>query len=284
VSCLLLFLSLAAARTSHAEVIDARREQLANAAAPAETVEYFWSRPTGEGPFPLVVLIHGHQEGADSELGGRAFVQWGVLKQLVSAGAVAVSVSRPGYGGSDGDRDHCGPRSQGAVQTVLDRFRKQPFIDPKRIALEGISCGASVAAKLATRDRRLAAVVLIAGAYDFKDTYETRCARMSGYVDSLCWAMRTQMPLDDVGFTNRSTRGFERSIGAAVLILHGGKDPLAPASQARALAASLQQLGKTVEITIFPEAAHHVPLGERQPLVDAFLERTLGVRLQAPRQ
>ena len=53
--------------------------------------------------------------------------------KLAHDGIVAVAVSQPGYGKSDGPPDYCGPVTQEATRAVLAEMRRLPFIDPKRI-------------------------------------------------------------------------------------------------------------------------------------------------------
>jgi hypothetical protein len=69
-----------------------QRELIANSISPAEKAEFFWSKPAGDGPFPMIVFLHGHQEPANKRIGGRAFVDWGVLNDYSKSGFVAVSV------------------------------------------------------------------------------------------------------------------------------------------------------------------------------------------------
>jgi pimeloyl-ACP methyl ester carboxylesterase len=121
-------------------------------------VELFWTRPAGDGPYPVLLLIHGHQERLRN--GGEAFVRTGRLGVIATRGYVAAALSQPGYGDSDGPPDYCGPFTQDATMVAVDFLRRQPFVDSKRMALYGYSRGAIVASMVATRDPQLAAVVL----------------------------------------------------------------------------------------------------------------------------
>ena len=80
---------------------------------------------------------------------------------------VAAAISQSGYGNSSGPPDYCGPFTQQATLVAIDFLRRQPFVNPNKVALFGYSRVAIVAAMVATLDPRLAAVVLGAGAYDF---------------------------------------------------------------------------------------------------------------------
>src|SRR5437870_8243366 len=39
-----------------------QRELLQHSRDPAKAVELFWAKPEGNGPFPAILFIHGHQE------------------------------------------------------------------------------------------------------------------------------------------------------------------------------------------------------------------------------
>ncbi|HET8670853.1 MAG TPA: alpha/beta fold hydrolase, partial [Candidatus Saccharimonadales bacterium] len=147
------------------------REMLGHSKDERKKVEIFWTKPTGDGPYPAILLIHGHQEQVRN--GGEAFVNTGRLGILAKEGYVAASLSQPGYGNSDGPPDYCGPFTQDAALTAIDFLRKQPFVNPTKIALYGYSRGAIVASMVAAKDPKLAAIVLGAGAYDFFSWYPT---------------------------------------------------------------------------------------------------------------
>ena len=59
-----------------------RRAFLPHSQDSKKTVELFWTQPAGDGPYPAVLFIHGHQEQARD--GGESFVRAGRLG--VSAG------------------------------------------------------------------------------------------------------------------------------------------------------------------------------------------------------
>ena len=111
-------------------------------------MEVFWTRPAGDGPYPALLLIHGHQEQLRN--GGEAYVATGRLGVIAARGFVAAALSQPGYGNSDGPQDYCGPFTQEAALVALDFLRKQSFVDPKKVALYGYSRGAIVASMVAT--------------------------------------------------------------------------------------------------------------------------------------
>jgi dienelactone hydrolase len=59
------------------------------------------------------------------------------------------------------------PDWEKVVTPVVDFALKQPAVDPKRIALMGISMGGYLAARAAAFEKRLAALIANDGIYDF---------------------------------------------------------------------------------------------------------------------
>lgn len=131
---------------------------------PAKQVEYFLEKPSGEGPWPTIILLHGHQEGARP--GGKSFAEWGVLQQLAARGYLAVAVSQPGYGNSDGPPDFCGAYTQHAVSAVIAQLRKEALAAPQKLLIQGVSRGALTAGLIAAHDPSVSGLVLISGVYD----------------------------------------------------------------------------------------------------------------------
>ena len=89
----------------------------------SKQVEYVVRAHQGIGPWPTVVFLHGHQDG--DRPGGEVFVHWGVLDAFAERGYLAVAVSQPGYGCSDGPADFSGPFTQHAVSGVIVKLRAE---------------------------------------------------------------------------------------------------------------------------------------------------------------
>ena len=125
--------------------------------------------PPGKGPFAAV--IWGHWCWANSEFRNRKeFLDEAVA--LASAGVASVlidfPVARPGY---VQDKDPLSSQQiDDLVQMVIDIRRgadlllSRPFVDPKRLAYVGHSCGAAAGGIVSGVDKRFHAFVLMAGA------------------------------------------------------------------------------------------------------------------------
>lgn len=267
---LVLFLLAGCAAVEEGPLIDragwvVKREFLPHSRDDKKKIELFWTKPPGDGPYPAVLFIHGHQEQVRN--GGEEYVRTGRLGVMARRGYVTASLSQPGYGNSDGPPDFCGPFTQEAALVAIDFLRKQAFVKPDRVALYGYSRGAVVASMVATRDQRLAAVVLGAGVYDFFKWYPTGIRGIDANI-------RIEAGTADETFRARSAAYHMENIKAPVLLLHGAHDDRAPVQHAAAFAEKLESKGTSVKIMIFP-AGHSIPIneqyGEIYPFLKAFL-------------
>ncbi|MBS3903831.1 MAG: hypothetical protein KGZ39_00710 [Simkania sp.] len=73
-------------------------------------IEFFTMKPSGEGPFPVMFLLHGHQ--AEPSKGGKELIDFHWGDPFVKEGIATVSISIPGFGHSDGPRDYSGPNTK----------------------------------------------------------------------------------------------------------------------------------------------------------------------------
>jgi dienelactone hydrolase len=124
--------------------------------------------PPGKGPFAAV--IWGHWCWANSEFRNRKeFLDEAVA--LASSGVASLLIdfplARPGY---VPDKDPLSSKQiDDLVQMVVDVRRgadlllARPFVDPKRVAYVGHSCGATAGGIVSGLDRRFRAFVLMAG-------------------------------------------------------------------------------------------------------------------------
>jgi dipeptidyl aminopeptidase/acylaminoacyl peptidase len=229
---------------------------------PHGKVEAYLVRPQGRGPFPLVVLVHGHSFRG---LGAERLLP---AAQLFSAelcfGSLAISL--PGYGGTE--------VSGGGHETTLEVLfegisvaKKLPWVDPSRLLLYGFSRGAVFAAMLAGQVEGLSGVVLHSGAYDlnllYRDT-ESRWIRgmlnPNGENEPKLFSILTEVS----------------KWNAPALILHGSQDSLIPVNQALALRDALRTLGKPHRVVLFPESGHRLPFGEVGAKAVSFLRESVG--------
>jgi dienelactone hydrolase len=109
-------------------------------AHPPGSVSAHLARPTGSGPFPAVILLHG---GTGVEPNHRQWASW-----LAGEGYVALVV--------DSIRGAMAPTVAtvvGDARGALNHLRTLPFVDGERIALMGFSRGAAAALSAVMRMR-----------------------------------------------------------------------------------------------------------------------------------
>jgi dipeptidyl aminopeptidase/acylaminoacyl peptidase len=238
----------------------------------SKQIEYFIEAPPGKGPWPTVVLLHGHQEIARP--GGKDFVKWGVLKQLSSRGYLAVAISQPGYGNSSGPADFCGPFTQHAVTAVIAKLRAEGLASPQKLLIEGISRGAVTAGLVAAEDPSISGLVLISGVYDFPAYVNDPHA--DPVKQSVVKALMAETGGTADALNARSVMRYAGKIKAAALILNGAKDDRTDPAQARSLADQITHAGGKARAIIYSEFGHQIPVKERNKDIDPFIDSVLG--------
>jgi uncharacterized protein len=135
-----------------------------NPAAPGVSLAGTLTLPAGKGPFPAVVLItgSGQQDRDETIFGHKPFL---VLADFLSRRGFAVlRADDRGVGGSTGPvRSATSVDFAGDIQALVDHLARDARIDPRHIALVGHSEGGLIAPMVATRDPRVAAIVLLSG-------------------------------------------------------------------------------------------------------------------------
>jgi dipeptidyl aminopeptidase/acylaminoacyl peptidase len=238
---------------------------------PAKRIEYFLEKPKGDGPWPTIILLHGHQEWPRA--GGKDLVKWGVLDEFAGRGYLAVSISQPGYGGSTGPADFCGPFTQHAVAAVIAKLHTDGYVKKNRVLIQGVSRGALVAGMVAAHDPSIRGIVLISGLYDLPAyASHAKSAMAASIVDS----MKAETDGTAEALKARSLLYYAQDIKAETLILNGAKDDRTDPDQARRLAEIINAHGGHARAIVYPEYGHQIPVEVRSKDVNPFVERVLG--------
>lgn len=239
--------------------------------APSKKIEYFLEKPQSTGPWPAVVFLHGHQEWPRA--GGKDFVQWGVLDEFAGRGYLAVSISQPGYGGSTGPADFCGPLTQHAVAAVIAKLHADGYVKENKVVVQGVSRGAVVAGLVAAHDPSIRGIVLISGLYDLPAyASHAKSAMAVSIVDS----MKAETGGTAEALKARSLLYYAQGIKAETLILNGAKDDRTDPDQARRVAEIINAHGGHARAIVYPDYGHQIPVKVRNRDVDPFIERVLG--------
>jgi carboxymethylenebutenolidase len=174
--------------------------------------------PTGDGPFPAVVALHGSNGMAN----GTPIVR-GLTTPIVAMG---YGVYLPHYfertGTVRSDFETSRRNFLSWLQVVADTVgivSRQPAVDPERIGIVGISLGAFLGLSVAAQDPRVKAVV------DF----------FGGLPEPLLSSFTRMGP---------------------ALILHGELDAIVPVAEAHKLQRALEARSVPHEIKIYPNEGH----------------------------
>ena len=224
-------------------------------------VEAYLTRPKGPGPFPLMILLHGHTLGpigAESVLPeAEAFAS-----DLCYAG---LAVSLPGYGATEVPATTDPNVTLKVVLDAVSLVEHLPWIDPTRLYVYGFSRGAFFSSLLANRIKEIKGMVLQSGAYELNLFYQ-----------ETLWFRSLLNPNGEENPKLISILPEVSTWHAPTLLLHGGEDWLVPVQQANLLRDSLEAAKKPYRFILYPHNGHRLPVDDVRKKTTAFLEENSG--------
>ena len=228
--------------------------------------EAYLTKPAGPGPFPLMILLHGHtllSIGAESVVPeAEAFAS-----DLCYAG---LAVSLPGYGATEVPAATDPKITLNVVSDALSLVKNLPWIDPTRLYLYGFSRGAFFASLLANRIEEIKAIVLQSGAYDLNRFYQ-----------ETLWFRSMLNPSGEKNPKLISILPEVPTWHAPTMVLHGEKDFLVSVQQANLLRASLEAAKKPYRFVLYPNNGHRLPAEDVRKKTTAFFEENSGSACRA---
>jgi dipeptidyl aminopeptidase/acylaminoacyl peptidase len=208
------------------------------------------SLPDGPGPYPVVVVNHGHIPaerywvGQDSGIFG---------DPMAAHGFIAVAPDYPGHAGS-GPGPEGFPEILADTVTVLDlvsSLASLPQADMSRIAMAGHSNGGGVCMLTMVIDRRVKAFAIYAPASsDMADN-----ARKWWYPRGAVGSLGNPDTNPD-GYAHISPRFYFEPASAPAIFFQGTADQSIPAEWTVASFQALQSKGVKTNLVWFPGAAH----------------------------
>jgi dipeptidyl aminopeptidase/acylaminoacyl peptidase len=225
------------------------------------TVEAIIFRPAGEGRFPGVLMIPGFQRTALD------LISLGVA--LAREGIAGVGISQPGFGRSQGKADYVGPNTLKVLKEGVEKFKREPYVNPNRLGIYGFSRGGMAASLLVVQLDDVDAAVLGAGIYDFKKAHDETT------IEGIRHNMEVESGWTETAIRERSSVFKMEKLKCPVLILHGEKDENVPVTQAHLLRDRLTDLKKEFEIKLFPDRPHGIGPEVTTMTVDFFKRRLL---------
>jgi len=217
-------------------------------------VPFFYYRPEGEGPFPVLMEIHGGPEAQ-----ARPYFK-GSTQYFLSQG---IAVVIPNVRGSNGyGREYLtlddGYKREDSVKdigAILDWIAAQEDLDESRVAVRGGSYGGyMVLASLIHYPDRFVAGCDSVGIANFVSFLENtkpyrRDLRRVEYGDERDPKMRAH--LEAISPVTRASE-----IGAALFVVHGENDPRVPVGEAEQIAAAVRESGGEPWVLIADDEGH----------------------------
>ncbi len=212
----------------------------------------FWFVPEGDGPFPVIVDVHGGPEGQ------RRAAWQPVLQFLVARGYAVLSTNvrgSTGYGKAYCHLDDV-ERRYDAVEDLAaahDWLRARETVIPDEIGIYGVSYGGfMVLAALTTQPGRWAVGVDVVGIANFVSFFANtgpwrRRLRAAEYGDPDTQAdlLRELSPIHRVA-----------DIQAPMFVIHGRNDPRVPLGETEQIVAAVRERGGVAELAIFDDEGH----------------------------
>lgn len=219
------------------------------------TIPAFYYRPEGEGPFPVVVNIHGGPEAQALPVFNPS-IQF-MLEELKVAVLVPNVRGSAGYGKSYLQLDNGFLREDSVkdIGALLDWIGQQPELDAKRVGVSGGSYGGyMVLASLVHFNDRIRAGIDVVGISDFgtflanTESYR-RDLRRAEYGDERIPEMKAFhdriAPLNNAG-----------KITAPLFVAQGYNDPRVPWTEAEQIVKAVRGNGGDVWYLLFKDEGH----------------------------
>lgn len=259
-------------------------QHIAYGPAPSQFVELF--RPQGEGPFPVVVLIHG----------GCWTVQFGGIKQMRNvAGALAaqgIAVWNVEYRRYDEEGGGY-PGMYQDVATAVDRLKaeaKASRLDLSRIVAVGHSAGGHLAQWAASRHRlpqwspawvsdpvRIPTAISLGGLADLRNQaalIASSCERSTAQLAGTPSAARPDVFAD-------TSPAEMLPAGIRTVLIHGEHDTVAPLATGEDYARRARAAGDAAEVIALPGGSHYDEVAASSPswsIVNREIRKALGLQ------
>ena len=247
------------------------------------TVPAVVTLPAGEGPFPAVVMNHGHGGSKDENVG---FV--GVARALAQAGFATIRMDFPGCGDSeasfqDNTMTNMIADSNAGLAYLLDNYP----IDADRLGILGYSMGGRIASEIvgAENNPYKAVVLLSAAAVDAEvlapsifgdlETYNElkAAAEKDGFATFTTIYGQTQ-ELSKAWFADMEAGKPLESLAkftGPVLVLHGDQDVVVTDEMNKAIVSACP----AAQEIVVPDADHGYGFYSDQPEVTALVETSI---------
>jgi dipeptidyl aminopeptidase/acylaminoacyl peptidase len=218
-------------------------------------IEGLLCTPSGEGPFPLVVNVHGGPVWGYRNTWS-LFYAWTPL--LVARGYAVLSPNPRGSSGRGQDFARLVFGEMGGDDTSdftsgVDALVERGIVDPARVGLMGGSYGGYMSSWLVTQDQRWAAAVPVSPVTNW---YSQHFTSNIPYFDALFLDGDPEVPGDK--FHRRSPVAHASKVVTPCLNIAGALDRCTPPTQAQEFHQALLEHGVRSQLAIYPQEGHGV--------------------------
>jgi dipeptidyl aminopeptidase/acylaminoacyl peptidase len=207
-------------------------------------------RPAGEGPHPVLLLIHG---GPFTQYGWRLFDE----AQVYAGAGYAVVMGNPrgscGYGEAHGRAviGNVGEVSAADLLALLDAALSSPDLDRSRVGVLGGSHGGFMTTWLAAHHGARFRAAVSERAVNAIDSFAGSSDIGWFFADALYGA-------DPEAVVRQSPLTYAHLIDVPLLIIHSEHDWRCPVEQAQRLFVALKRRGAETEMLVFPGEGHEL--------------------------
>jgi dipeptidyl aminopeptidase/acylaminoacyl peptidase len=213
-------------------------------------------RPREANRPPLALLVPG-LDSSKEEL-------FTIENEFLRRGMATLSVDGPGQS-ENAPRFPIRPDWASVIGPLLDGLRGRKDLDLDRVGLMGISMGGIYGPRAAAQEKRLRAVVALAGPYDLSECWAAlNPLTRGGYV------FYTKSRDEAEAFEKAKTltlRGILGKVACPLLVVHGAKDRLFPPEQAERIAREAPR----ATLLMYPDGNHvcnNIPYKYRPAMAD----------------
>jgi len=197
----------------------------------------------GLGDLPVVIMAPG-LDSTKEELQATA-------EYFLARGLATLAIDGPGQGESEYELP-IEPAYEKVATAAVEYLQDRSGLDQERIGLFGVSLGGYYAARAAAYEKRLRAVVALAGPYRLdldwdelpEQTRATFHARSGAKSEAEARARAAELTLESAA----------AHIDTPLLVVGGGRDAIIPAYHQERLAKEV----KTAELALYPDGTHGV--------------------------
>lgn len=210
--------------------------------------------PKGEGPFPAIILNHGHYDPKRFTI-GYGFKD--AADFFARNGYVAIGSNYRNYGDSDRGQDSF--IYNGSLYDVLylvNAVKRLPHVDPEMIGMWGHSGGGGLTLKSIVVDSSIKAAALYSPmSADDVDNYNVMKKWHPHEIKEFTDRMGSPKGNPEV-FVKRSPINYLSDLKASIIIHHGERDKAVPITWSGRLMDALIKEGKKVEYYSYPDQVH----------------------------